>query len=249
MSDSFYISYKEKLVNGLVSVLIILFKQLNMYIGEILDHNYFDVNSSLTIEAALEKMNEIHIPQLVVRSKNDFLGIITEDDLLGADDEIKPLSSLAISFRFLYLYEYQHIYDALQYMSAQHLQLLPILNKENQYVGSVTLQKLTSSINNTLGNQNTGAIIILELGKNDVSFSHVAHIFESENVRILSTAIRDIPDTTKIEMTIKVDKQNISALVASLWRFDYVVKATFNDGSQDNDIKERYDILMNYLNL
>ena len=220
-----------------------------MYIGRILEQNYFDVRSSETISYGLEKMNEVHTNQLVVVDKTDFIGIITEDDLLGASDERKLISSLTVSLRFLYLYEYQHIYDALQYMSAHQLQILPVLNKDNVYLGVVTLQNLITALNSTLGNQNPGAIIILELGKNDVSFSHIAHIFESENVRILNSAVRDIPDTTKVEMTIKVDKQNISTLVASLWRFDYVVKATFNDGSQDSDIKERYDILMNYLNL
>lgn len=220
-----------------------------MYLGEILAKNYFDVQPDDSIGFALDKMNELHTAQLPIVDGRDLLGIVTEEHLLSAHDETQPLSSLMVSLRFLYLYEYQHVYDALQYMNAHQLEILPILDKENGYMGTVTSIDLLSAINETLGNKDPGAIIVLELGKNDVSFSHIAHIFESENMRILHTAVRDIPDTTKMEMTIKVDKQNISTVVASLWRFDYVVKATFNDGSQDSDIKERYDILMNYLNL
>ncbi|NGM65315.1 CBS domain-containing protein [Sphingobacterium sp. SGR-19] len=220
-----------------------------MYIGEILAKNYFDVQSDDSIGFTLDKMNELHTTQLPIVDERDLLGIVTEDHLLSAHDETQTVSSLMVSLRFVYLYEYQHIYDALQYMDAHQLEILPVLDKENAYIGVVSIIDLLSAINETLGNKDPGAIIVLELGKNDVSFSHIAHIFESENVRILNTAVRDIPDTTKIEMTIKVDKQNISTVVASLWRFDYVVKATFNDGSQDSDIKERYDILMNYLNL
>lgn len=220
-----------------------------MYIGEILEQNYFEIDTTTTIELGLDKLNETHSSQLAVVDKHEYLGLVTEDNLLSASDVSKPISSLAVSLGFLYLYEYQHVYDALQYMSAHQLQILPILNKENTYLGVLTAQNLIKTLNSTLGNQTPGAIIVLELGKNDVSFSHIAHIFESENVRILNAAVRDISDTTKIEMTIKVDKQNISTLVSSLWRFDYVIKATFNDGSQDSDIKERYDILMNYLNL
>ncbi len=220
-----------------------------MYIGEILAKNYFNVQSDDSIAFALDKMNELHTTQLPIVDGRDLLGILTEDHLLSAHDETQTVSSLMVSLRFVYLYEYQHIYDALQYMDAHQLDILPVLDKENGYVGVVTTIDLLSAINETLGNKDPGAIIVLELGKNDVSFSHIAHIFESENVRILNTAVRDIADTTKIEMTIKVDKQNISTVIASLWRFDYVVKATFNDGSQDSDIKERYDILMNYLNL
>jgi acetoin utilization protein AcuB len=50
-------------------------------------------------------------------------------------------------------------------------------------------------------------------------------------------------------MTIKVNKTNISSVVASLWRNDYVVKATFRDGGAQSDIQDRYDLLMNYLDL
>lgn len=220
-----------------------------MYIGEVLSKNYYDVKPDDNIGFALDRMNEFHLTQLPVVSDRDFLGLITEDHLLSADDDTQTLRSLAVSLRFVYLYEYQHIYDALQYMTAHQLQLLPIVDKDNGYLGTLTQSEVLHSLNETLGNGDPGAVIVLELGKNDVSFSHIAHLFESENVRILNTAVRDIPDTTKIEMTIKVDKQNISTLIASLWRFDYVVKATFNDGSPDSDIKERYDILMNYLNL
>jgi len=220
-----------------------------MYIGEILTKNYFDVQSDDSIGFALDKMSELHTSQVSVVDEQDLLGILIEDHLLSAHDETQSLNSLMVSLRFLYLYEYQHVYDALQYMDAHQLEILPILDKENAYIGVVTSTDLLSAINETLGNKDTGAIIVLELGKNDISFSHIAHIFEAENIRILNTAVRDIPDTTKMEMTIKVDKKNISTVVASLWRFDYVVKATFNDGSQDSDIKERYDILMNYLNL
>ncbi|WP_437918219.1 CBS domain-containing protein [Sphingobacterium sp. LRF_L2] len=219
-----------------------------MYIGEILSKKYLEVKPDDTVSLALDKVNEFHISMLPVVHENDYLGLVTEDQLL-AHEEHQLLRELSVSFRFLYLYEYQHIYDALQFVSIHKLEPIPILDKENRYLGTLSSSEILSALNDTLGNMHLGAIIVLELGRNDISFSHLAHLFESENVRIISTAIRDIPDTTKIEITIKVDKQNISALVASLWRFDYVVKATFNDGSQDSDIKERYDILMNYLNL
>ncbi|GHE23194.1 CBS domain-containing protein [Sphingobacterium griseoflavum] len=220
-----------------------------MYIGEILSESHVDIKPNDSIGFALDKMNEFHCTQLAVVDNQDFLGLLSEDDLLAAHDEDLPIRSLSVSFRFVYLYAYQHSYDALQYMSAHQLSVLPVLDKDNAFIGVLTLPELLNALNQTLGNQAAGAIIVLEFGKHDVSFSHIAHLFESENVRILNTAIREIPETTKVEMTIKVDKKNIASLVASLWRFDYTVKATFNDGSQDSDIQERYDILMNYLNL
>ena len=220
-----------------------------MYIGEYLTKNDYDISPDDNLTFALDKMDELHCATLPVVSNGDLLGLLSEDLLLSMDNDALAIGDIARSLHFVYLYEYQHIYDALQYMDAQQLQLLPVLDKENHYLGVLTYRDLLSAINETMGNKGAGAIIVLELGVHDLSFSHIAHIFESENIRILHTAIREIPNTTKLELTIKVDKQHIASVVASLWRFDYVVKATFNDGSQDSDIKERYDILMNYLNL
>ncbi|SMG28025.1 CBS domain-containing protein [Sphingobacterium psychroaquaticum] len=220
-----------------------------MYIAEAHTQVDYELKTTDSISYALNKMSELHTHQLPVVDQHSFLGIIQEEQLLDAIDEDASLASLSMHFRFLYLYGDQHIYDALQFMTAHHLDILPVLDKDNHYVGILTANSLLPQLNETLGNNEPGAIIVLELGKNDVSFSHIAHLIESENTRIISTAVREIADSTKVEMTIKVNKQNIASLVASLWRFDYTVTATFNDGNPDTDIKERYDILMNYLNL
>src|SRR5690606_12100350 len=109
-------------------------------------------------------------------------------------------------------------------------------------------QCLLVALNATLGNDE-GAIIVLELGIRDNALSHVARIIEAEKTSILSTTVHQIPDSSKLEMTIKVNKTNISSVVASLWRNDYVVKATFRDGGAQSAIQDRYDLLMHYLDL
>lgn len=220
-----------------------------MYLSEACSPLAYEITNSDTVAYALNKMNDLHIHQLVVLDQDAFLGLITEEQLLNAEDEDQKIGKQYTHFKFVYLYASQHIYDALQYMSSHQLALLPIMDKDNKYLGALTATELLAQLNTTLGNTEQGAIIVLELGRLDVSFSHIAHIIESENIRIRNTAIREIPDSSKMELTIKVDKQNIANLVATLWRNDYHVKATFNDGSPDSDIKERYDSLMNYLNL
>lgn len=220
-----------------------------MFIGEILVKDYYDLRSNDTVSYALDKMSELHCSQLPVVNGKDFLGIITENHLLSANDTKQTVGTLIVSLRFLYLYANQHIYEALQYMNAHQLEILPLLDKDNYYLGIITLADLLQEANLTMGNSNSGAIIVVELDRKDISFSQIAHIVEAENIKIVNMSVQDIPDSTKAELTIKVNTQNISSLIASLWRFDYIVKATFDDLKQDSDLKERYDILMNYLNI
>jgi len=52
-----------------------------------------------------------------------------------------------------------------------------------------------------------------------------------------------------MEVTLKVNKQDISAIIATFLRYEYDVKATFNNTDNNDNAKDRYDSLMNYLNL
>lgn len=218
-----------------------------MFIGQYISTNY-QVLPSDNVEYVLGKMGEYHSHHLPVVHKETFHGLIAYDDLLDQENEERPINSIPHKLMPIYLYDYQHIYDALQLISAQDYGLIPVLDKKHEYLGVLTKQDVLLALTETLGNEE-GAIIVLELGVRDNALSHVARIIESENTSILSTAIRSIPNSSKLEMTIKVNKTSISPVVASLWRNDYVVKATFRDGSDQSDIQNRYDLLMNYLDI
>jgi|SRR5690606_1688399 acetoin utilization protein AcuB len=219
-----------------------------MFIGQYISKDYHEVSLSNSIDMALNKMTDNHLKQLAVAEDKIYHGLITEDILLDQIDTYAPLESIRVSFKSVFLFDYQHIYDALQYMVAYDLCFIPILNKNHEYQGVLSKINLLTALNDTLGNDE-GAIIVLELGIRDNALSHIARIIETENTAILSTAVRQVPDSTKLEMTIKLNKTNISSVVASLWRNDYVVKATFRDGGAQSDIQDRYDLLMNYLDL
>jgi hypothetical protein len=52
-----------------------------------------------------------------------------------------------------------------------------------------------------------------------------------------------------LDVTLKINQQNVQAIIATLNRFDYEVKATFNEGEYLDGLKERFDGLMMYLNV
>ncbi|TDQ77143.1 CBS domain-containing protein [Sphingobacterium yanglingense] len=219
-----------------------------MFIGQYISTDYHEVLHTDTVEFVLEKMSESHSKFLAVVKGNVFHGLVSEETLLDQTDLQVPIENLKIHFKSVYLFDYQHIYDALQLITTYDYCFIPVLNKKHEYIGVLTKQDLLIALNETLGNDE-GAIIVLELGMRDNALSHIARIIEAENTNILSTAIHRLPESSKLEMTIKVNKTNIAAVVSSLWRNDYVVKATFRDGGQQSDIQDRYDLLMNYLDL
>ncbi|MCL7987664.1 CBS domain-containing protein [Sphingobacterium sp. lm-10] len=220
-----------------------------MYIGEIISNFYAEVSPQDTVAQVLHRINEFHFHQLPIVQDGDFIGLVREENLLAEEDETITIGDIKRTSPFVYVYDHQHIFDGLQMMAIHDHDILPVLNKDHKYIGIISQKEIIKALNHTLANNEAGAVIVLEMDSRDYTLSQVSHIIESENTRILSISSRQLPDSDRLEMTIKVNKNNIAAIVASLWRFDYVVKATFNDGSDKNDIQDRYNLLMNYLEL
>lgn len=201
-----------------------------------------------SISFVLDKMEDQSCRQLAVVDQGVLLGIIEENVLLDYQDTELTLHHLKSLFKPIYLFEHQHVYDALEMMANYDLCFIPIIDINHNYIGSATKQNILVALHEILG-EDEAAIIILELGPRDNALSHIAHIIESENTIIYSTAIHKIPNSSLQEMTIKVNKRNISAVTAALWRNQYVVKATFREIPDESNIKSRYQQLMNYLDL
>lgn len=162
-----------------------------MFIGQYISHNYHVLPTD-SIDYVLSKMDEYHCGQLPVVEGSTYYGLIHYDDLLEIEDTSLSMKSLPHLLQPVFLFDYQHIYDALQLVASQNHCLLTILNKQHDYQGVLTKQDILEALNETMGNEE-GAIIVLELGVRDNALSHVARIIESENTNILSTAVRQIP--------------------------------------------------------
>ena len=113
---------------------------------------------------------------------------------------------------------------------------------------TISNQKLLYTIAKSSAVQNMGGIIVLEMNQNDYSMSEIASIVESNNAKILSSYITSTPDSTKMELTIKVNISELDAIISDLKRFEYQVMAFYHDGGSKDDMMERYESLMRYLN-
>ncbi|NNE30644.1 MAG: CBS domain-containing protein, partial [Saprospiraceae bacterium] len=94
-----------------------------------------------------------------------------------------------------------------------------------------------------------GAVIVLEMSKRDYSLSELSRIVESEHAKILSSYITTNLDSERIDVTIKINRQEISRILASFERFEYQVKASFQEGDFYDSLRDRYDSLITYLNV
>jgi len=78
--------------------------------------------------------------------------------------------------------------------------------------------------------------------------SEIARIIEESNAKILSSYITSVPDSTKMELTIKVNKNEIDGIISDFERFEYKIMASYQESGSQEDMMQRYESLMRYLN-
>ncbi len=198
---------------------------------------------------ALSWMEEFRVSHLPIVNNVHFLGLITDEDILNLNAPEEPLGNHSLSLLRPYVTENQHIYEVLKLVSSLKLTLVPVLDEENHYLGIITLGDIIDSISKTASVADPGGVIVLELNQNDYSLSEIAQIVESNDSRILSTAISSHPDSTKLEVVLKVNRTDLTRILASFYRYDYHVKASFHQSEFNDDMKQRFDSFMNYLNI
>ena len=201
-----------------------------------------------TGEKALRWMDEFKVSHLPVLKNGNFVGVISESDILDKMDVEDTLDKLFDHLPRPYVNENSHIYEVLAKISEHKLSVLPILDDNEKYLGCTSIHNLITKIANTGSIKESGGIIVLEVNAVDYSMAQIAQIVESNNAKILSSYIMSPSDSNKLEVTLKINQIELDRIIRTFERYDYTIKASFQKSSGDEDVQFRYDALMNYLN-
>jgi acetoin utilization protein AcuB len=207
------------------------------------------VHTSDSIQKVFDRMAEFRVRHLPIVNEEQFLGLLSEDDLIEEPDYNTPIGALALSLVNPYVLEDQHIYDVIRLFYEQDLSVVPVLDAKKDYQGLISINTMNEYFAKLTSVSEPGGIIVLEISNKNNSLAHMSQIVESDNAQILSSYTRTFPESTRMEVTLKVNKQDISNIIATFLRYEYDVKATFNFTDHNDNAKDRFDSFMNYLNL
>ncbi len=203
-----------------------------------------------TAEQALLAMEDTRLIHLPVVNEGHLWGIISEQDLLASGDGTRQLGQCSLSTGRIYVFDNQHLYDVIRTFSESKLTMIPVLTGTHHYLGLITLASMTGHLMTITAVGEPGGIIILEINEKDYCVSEIAQIVESNNARILSLYITSEPDSTRMDVTLKLSVTDIGPILQTFFRYNYLVKASWSDqDSYSDELKDRYDALMNYLSI
>jgi acetoin utilization protein AcuB len=220
-----------------------------MFAAEIISDAIPSLRTDDTVQKALDRMNDFKLKHLPVVNEVTLLGLVSEDDLLNIADHDTLLSDAAVNMLNVFIPNNAHTYDVIRLLSQLKLTAVPVLDQQKNYLGLVTINNMVNAVAEQYAVNEPGGIFVLEISNRDNSLAHIAQIVEADNAQILSSYVNSFEDSTRLEVTLKVNKTEITSLVASFERYDYQVKEVYNNTQIDDGSQERYDSFMNYLNV
>ena len=201
-------------------------------------------------QKALYWMDIFRISHLPIVNNEDFLGLISDKDIYDSNMSEEPIGNHNLSLFSPYVTENQHVYEVIELASRLNLSIVPVLDHNNHYKGAVTLNDLIHYFADFTALKEPGAIIVLDMNVLDYSLSQIAQIVESNDAKILSLYISSHSASTRMELTLKINRNDLTSIIQTFTRYNYTIHSTFMDhDDMDSLYENRYEMFMKYLSI
>ncbi|HKL03196.1 MAG TPA: CBS domain-containing protein [Cryomorphaceae bacterium] len=198
---------------------------------------------------AMQLLDEYKMTHLPVVDGKEFLGLISDSTVLEIENPEAELRECKKLLQVAFVKSDQHAYELIKVAAQFQLSAIPVLDENHNYEGVVSIYCLVRELSNIAAMREPGAIIVLEMNESDYSLSEIAQIVEGNNARILSANVTSTPDSRKIEVTLKINQENIDGVIQTFNRYEYQISASYHQSTYDEMLQNRYDELMRYLKI
>ena len=198
---------------------------------------------------ALQLMNDNHVTHLPIVEGDKYIGLISEEDLMQADNDNSALEILQQSFSGISVKTNEHFLKALQIAAENGLSVVPLVNDENELTGTVVYNDLLKYASGFMSLNEPGELIVLEIPSNQYSFNEISKLVETNDAQITQLNTSNDPESGMMQVTIRINKPEVSDIISTFQRYDYNVKYFFGEELYTNELRSNYDNLMNYLRI
>jgi acetoin utilization protein AcuB len=218
-----------------------------MLTRELISNSIPYLHKSDKVYQALQLMNDYHVAHLPIVEEEKFLGIISEEQLLHSDDN-NLLEQLPISDGGTSVQANEHFLKAIQVAVQNKLSVVPVIENEH-ILGIVTYNDLLKNASDFMSLNNPGALLVLEMESKAYSFTEINKIIESNDAQITQLNTYTDAETGIMQVTIRLNKLEISDIISSFQRYEYNIKYYFGEELYENELRSNYDNLMHFLNI
>ncbi|MDX5320421.1 MAG: CBS domain-containing protein [Bacteroidota bacterium] len=220
-----------------------------MLAGDFLSSKLFPLKPTDSVQVALELMNELNVAYLPVVEDGQVRGYLSVGNLLDQKPKSKKIGSLLPHTPAPIIQEKQHLFDVIRLFANLPSTVVAVVDSEEKFLGIISAKELIRQMAEFSGFLEAGSILTLNIGLQDYSLSEIARIVEYNNAKILSVHLQALPDSRRILVHLKLNTSDLKSLVATFERYNYQVTASYYNEDDQGALKDRFNLLMRYLDM
>lgn len=197
---------------------------------------------------ALQLMEDYDVQHLCVVTEDKYVGIVDKNALLDTD-ETAVIATLQDDFIMVSVHADAHFLTASALLSLHELTMLPVISTSADLLGVITANQMLAHLTSFVGADEKGGIIVLEMERRQYSLGEIVRLIETNDAYVTQLNTATDPQTGMLLVTIKINRIEVSMIVATFQRYDYSVKYYFGEENYQNELKENYNHLLSYLNM
>ncbi len=194
-------------------------------------------------------MADFHVTHLPVVVEDKLAGLVSEDDLLNVENDSTLLAQLQPGFSHISAHADGYFYEAVQLVNENGLTLIPVVTGESEYAGAIIATDLLRHLGRVTGVNDLGGIIVLEMDKVSFAFTEISKLVETNDAQIIQLNTYTDAASGSFFITLRINKAEISDIISTFQRYEYQIKYYFGEELYENELRNNYDHLMNYLNI
>ena len=94
-----------------------------------------------------------------------------------------------------------------------------------------------------------GAILLVEMASYQYYSSELARLIEGEGAQLLGLWLNNVAESGRIQASLKLNIKNAERIINSLQRHGYETIASFGDEDYKENVENRFQSLMKYIDL
>tara|TARA_Y100000766_G_scaffold285052_1_gene306088 strand:- start:2412 stop:3068 length:657 start_codon:yes stop_codon:yes gene_type:complete len=192
-------------------------------------------------------MDEYKTYQLpVVNGNNELLGIINESVIMNMEDLKNSLQFVRHEILKIFIVLDTHIFEAIKIIAKNQLSILPVVNKDYNYIGYLKSTDVIKKIGETSVLYSNTFIIVISTKPKNYLLSEISRLIE-ENTGTILTLWKELKEE-KTNIHILITCTNSERIIQALERYNYDIASIFINKSDFESLDDRFESFIKYLN-
>lgn len=197
------------------------------------------------LQQLFSQLTYSHVP--ILDERHGFIGSFSENDAYCFEGD-KTVNAYKYAVELFFVRDTTIWLDVLEAFAVNSANIMPVLSSQNEYLGYYELKEVMSLFSDSPFFSDAGAVLVIEKGINDYSFSEVSQIVESNNGKLLGAFLSEMT-TDVVQITLKIGNTGLNDIIQTFRRYSYHIVSGHEEDSYLEGLKERSDYLNKYLNI